>query len=367
MTTILDTGIKNVKNVKNFEFGNNCWAGVKLDIDDLKSKNIGQKSIVFLDENFFINNKNAKSLSALFDVSVLVSTKNEPSTEYIDELIRDYNSDSGYCLVCGVGGGITMDTAKAFSNLLTNGGRAEQYQGWDLLKRPGVFKIGIPTISGTGAESTRTCVMTNNKTKLKLGMNSDFTVFDKIYLDPTLTKTVPRNQYFYTAMDAYIHCMEALSGNYRNPIGDSLSREAMMLCKEVFLGEDDMMSDDNRSKLMVASYLGGVAIAASYVGVVHPLSAGLSVMFGTHHCVGNCIVMRSMKTYYPKYFGEFWEMVERSGVDVPKLTINTEDAGLMAKLREYSIMHEKPLFNALGDDFRDCLNQGEINKLFGMM
>ena len=61
----------------------------------------------------------------------------------------------------------TMDVAKAVSNLLTNGGVAENYQGWDLVKEPGVYKIGIPTISGTGAEATRTCVTTNERSGLK--------------------------------------------------------------------------------------------------------------------------------------------------------------------------------------------------------
>lgn len=56
--------------------------------------------------------------------------------------------------IIGMGGGCTLDTAKAISNLLTNGGKAEDYQGWDLVKVPGIYKIGIPTISGTGAESS---------------------------------------------------------------------------------------------------------------------------------------------------------------------------------------------------------------------
>ena len=95
-----------------------------------------------------------------------------------------------------MGGGTTMDVAKAVSNLLTNGGKAEDYQGWDLVSLPGIFKIAIPTISGTGAEATRTCVMTNTKTGLKLGMNSDHTVFDQIIMDPLLTATVPKGPIF---------------------------------------------------------------------------------------------------------------------------------------------------------------------------
>ena len=79
-----------------------------------------------------------------------------------------------------------------------------------------------------------------------------------------------------------------------------------------------MQTPKNRERLMVASYLGGCAIATSYVGLVHPLSAGLSVVFGLHHCVANCIVMRAMEEYYPKPFQEFWEMAEKQKIKIPK-------------------------------------------------
>ena len=92
-----------------------------------------------------------------------------------------------------------MDIAKAVSNLMTNEGRAEDYQGWDLVKKPGIYKIAVPTIAGTGAEATRTCVMTNRSNGLKLGMNSDHTVYDQVILDPSLLITVPRTNIFTPA------------------------------------------------------------------------------------------------------------------------------------------------------------------------
>jgi 3-deoxy-alpha-D-manno-octulosonate 8-oxidase len=268
--------------------------------------------------------------------------------------------------IVGMGGGITMDSAKAVSNLLTNGGKAAQYQGWDLVKVPGIFKIGIPTISGTGAEATRTCVMTNPASGLKLGMNSDFTVFDHVIMDPELTATVPRDQYFYTGLDAYIHCVEALAGSYRNAIGDAYSRETINLCRQVFL-EDDMQTPENRERLMVASYLGGCSIATSYVGVIHPLSAGLSVVLGVHHCIGNCIVMRAMAEYYPAAYDEFWKMAERQSVKVPEgVCKHLDDAGFKA-LYDASTMHQKPLTNALGENFKSILTLEKVTDLFKKM
>lgn len=369
-SSILDSGVKLVKNVGRYNIGRSS-------LDELKPllvrrradslANDGQGAVVFLVDCFFRSEGDLVSRLDIQqgDVVRFVETRDEPTTESIDLLVAVLRDD-GIVLpaaVVGIGGGITMDTAKAVSNLLTNGGQAADYQGWDLLKVPGVFKVGIPTISGTGAEATRTCVMTNATSGLKLGMNSDFTVFDHVILDPDLTASVKRDQYFYTGMDAYIHCVEALAGSYRNAIGDAYSRETINLSRQVFL-EGDMMTPENRERLMVASYLGGCAIATSYVGLVHPLSAGLSVVLGVHHCIGNCIAMRAVEEYYPEAYAEFFSMAEKQGVAIPQGICQGLSGEQMKALYDATIIHQKPLTNALGEDFRSVLTPDRVADLF---
>jgi 3-deoxy-alpha-D-manno-octulosonate 8-oxidase len=325
---------------------------------------------VFLVDEFF--GRNPKTLGTLpceeNDQIIYVQTEHEPTTESVDHFLEEVLAGSGElpCAIVGIGGGSTLDTAKAISNLLTNGGRSADYQGWDLVRVPGVYKLGIPTISGTGAEATRTCVITNKATGLKLGMNSDYTVYDQLILDPNLTETVPRAQYFFTGMDAWIHCLEALSGNFRNPIGDALSTRAIDLCSEVFHA-NEMMSDINRGKLMVASYLGGCAIATSYVGVVHPFSAGLSVVLGLHHCVANCIAMMAMGSFYPDRHREFMFMVEKQDMNIPKSVCSSLTDEQFHALYQATIVHEKPLTNALGNDFREILTEAKVRNIFEKM
>jgi 3-deoxy-alpha-D-manno-octulosonate 8-oxidase len=366
--SILDTGVRNVRNVLRYTIG----AGGLTDLPNMLTacRSQGNASVVFLIDEFFQTQPDVISRVGVdaTDEVVFVTTKDEPSTDAIDQLVTNLRA-KGFeqpSAIVGMGGGITMDVAKAASNLLTNGGRAEQYQGWDLVKVPGIYKIAIPTLSGTGAEATRTCVMTNKRTGLKLGMNSDFTVYDQIIMDPALTATVPRNQYFYTGMDAYIHCIEALAGSYRNAIGDAYSRETINLCRQVFL-EDDMMNSLNRERLMVASYLGGSAIATSYVGLVHPFSAGLSVVLGLHHCVANCIVMRAMQPYYPKEYDEFWTMVEKQGVHIPEGVASNLSDEQYEQLFASTVIHQKPLTNALGENYRDILSKEKVVEIFKAM
>ena len=365
--SILDTGIKTVKNVGALNTGAGC-------ISELPNvlRNAGfsdGKILVFMDMNFKKEEKIDLDilLRSFYWDEVVVDAKEEPTTQKINEYFADITEvGEDVVAVVGIGGGTTMDTAKAIGNLITNRGSAEDYQGWDLLRKPSVFTVGIPTISGTGSESTRTCVMTNKKSGLKLGMNSDHTVFNHIILDPNLTSTVPRSQFFYTGMDAYIHCVEALNGSYRNPIGDAFSEMTVRLCREVFLSPD-MMTSENRSKLMVASYLGGCSIATSYVGVVHPFSAGLSVVLGTHHCEANCIVMKQMSEFYPAETREFETFCERQDISVTQNLCTSLEHGDFESLFNATVIHEKPLTNALGEDFLEILTFEKVTDLFRRM
>jgi len=358
--------MNNSKNILNYMFGKGAIENLGSILNNKKTEN---SYVLYYIDEYFENSELVNKLPINKDDEIFyVQTKDEPKTTFInqfrDQLVQK-NKINPKAIV-SIGGGATLDTGKAVANLLTNDGNAEDYQGWDLVKNPGIYKIGIPTVSGTGSEASRTCVMTNAKSGLKLGMNSDFTLYDQLILDPNLTKTVPKEQYFYTGMDTYLHCIESLNGEFRNAIGDAFSHQAIALCRDVFMS-DDMMSDENREKLMVASYLGGCAIANSFVGVIHPFSAGLSVVLDTHHCIGNCITMNAMEEFYPKEYEEFFVMAQKQGITIPKGIASNLDDETYLKLYNSTVIHEKPLSNALGDNYKEKLTLEKITQIFKRM
>lgn len=359
--------MKNCKNVLRYVFG----AGAIHDLPELlktRRQGVCRRAIVFIDHFFRDRDEIPNHFFETQDNIFFVDTTHEPKTTDIDALAGHFRKIplAEICAVIGIGGGATLDTAKAVANLLTNEGLAEIYQGWDLVKHPAIFKIAVPTLSGTGSETSRTCVMTNVKNGLKLGMNSDHTIFDQLIMDPNLSKTVPREQYFYTGLDTYIHCIESLAGSYRHPVGDAFSHQANALCRQVFL-QGDMLSDENREKMMVASYLGGCAIANSFVGLVHPFSAGLGVVLGIHHGVGNCIALNALGEYYPREVEEFRRMMEKQRVDIPRGVCKGLSDKDFASLYESTIIHEKPLSNALGSDFKMILTPEKVRSIFALM
>ena len=365
MTDTIDKIIKDVQEIPPYLFEAGSLRSLEAIL--LQKRVADSDYAVFLIDHYFQGQLDKLGCLPVYkqDWMHFVDTKIEPTTDDIN-ILRDRllgcDKESPFAVI-GIGGGATMDVAKALSNLLTNKGNAEDYQGWDLVKIPGVFKVGIPTVSGTGAEASRTCVMINPRNGIKLGMNSEHTVFDQLILDPDLTRTVPSNQYFYSGMDSYIHCMEILNGSHRNLLADELSVQTMKLCREVFF-DDDMKSSSNRRKLMMASFLGGLAVANSYVGVVHPFSAGLSVVLGVHHCMANCITMTAMEEFYPKEFEEFISMIERQKTDLPQGLCNNLNQNQYESLYQATIVHEKPLANALGSDFRNILTKEKVKELF---
>ncbi len=366
-------GLTSVKNIGGLTFGRGALhdLGPQIERQRTWARSAGDDArVLYLIDAFFSNRPELLNrLGASSDDRIeFVSTATEPDTDVIDQRVAMLTTTgwSAPATVIGIGGGITLDTAKAVANLLTNGGKAEDYQGWDLVRLPGRHKIGVPTISGTGAESTRTCVMTNVTRGLKLGMNSDHTVFDHLILDPDLSATVPRDQYFYTGMDAYIHCVEVMAGRSRNAVADAYCREALSLCRQLFAA-DDMMSAESRERLMVASYLGGCATTISRLGVVHPFSAALSVVLGLHHGVANCIAMRALSQFYPAECDELEAMAERQQVSIPRGVCRSLTENQYRSLYAATLIHPQPLANALGSDYRDQLTFDRVVKLFQAM
>ncbi len=327
----------------------------------------GGKPMVFLIDHFFDGKPLINRIPVRAnDKVIFVDVTYEPKTTYVDSLANQLKDEFGTVSgIIGIGGGSAMDLAKAVSLMMNNSGSSADYQGWDLVKNPGVYKAGIPTLSGTGAEVSRTTVLTG-PTK-KLGMNSDFTPFDQIVLDPELTANAPFNQRFYTGMDCYIHCIESLEGTYLNEFSKSYGEKALQLCRDVFVNKPAGRTgwdDDCDDKLMMASYAGGMSIAYSQVGVAHAVSYGLSYLLGTKHGIGNCIVMNHLEEFYPAGVKEFKYMVEKNKIEIPTgicKGLSDDDVDKMITVS----LGMKPLWeNALGKDWEKIMTGEKLRALY---
>lgn len=325
-----------------------------------------QAPMIFLIDHFFENKPLVKRVPQKGnDRIIFADVSYEPKTTYVDSIASQLRNEFGQVSgIIGIGGGSTMDLAKAVALMMNNPGSSADYQGWDLVKSPGVYKAGIPTLSGTGAEVSRTTVLTGPSKKL--GMNSDFTPFDQIVLDPELTADAPVNQRFYTGMDCYIHCIESLTGTYLNEFSKSYGEKALELCRKVFV-EKDYWDEESDDQLMMASYAGGMSIAYSQVGVAHAVSYGLSYLLGTKHGVGNCIVFDKLEEFYPDGVTEFKQMVEKNKIHIPQNITKGLSEDDFNKMIDVSL-GMKPLWeNALGKDWEKTMTRQKLRALYARL
>ncbi len=322
--------------------------------------------MVFLIDDVFEGTALPGRMPVIFNDQVLfISADEEPKTEQVDALVsrlRQTHSETPSGII-GVGGGTLLDLAKAVALMLTNKGSAENYQGWDLVHKPSVYHVGIPTLSGTGAEVSRTAVLMG-PTK-KLGINSDFTVFDQVILDPDLMVGVPKDQWFYTGMDCYIHCIESLNGTYLNAFSQSYGEKALELCKEVFLGNLDPA--ECREKLVMASWHGGMSIAYSQVGIAHAMSYGLSYVLGIKHGLGNCLVFQHLHEYYPEGVALFHTMMDKNDIRLPQDVCSRLSEKQMDTMITVALKMVPLWENALGAHWRDQISREKLRLLYSFI
>jgi 3-deoxy-alpha-D-manno-octulosonate 8-oxidase len=357
---------RNFKMVSRVIFGQGCFRQLGDILQAPRSLN-GSFMVFMVDDVFKLSPLGPKIPVDNGDMMLWVNVDKEPTTEYVDTLthkIRSFSPNPPAGII-GIGGGSTMDLAKAVSLMLTNMGSSANYQGWDIVKNPGIYHAGIPTLSGTGAEVSRTTVLCGPDKKL--GINSDHTVFDQIVLDPELILDAPAQQRFYTGMDCYIHCIESLSGTFLNAFSKSYGEKALQLCREVFINDGPKRGLESEENLMMASYCGGMSIAYSQVGICHALSYGLSFVLGIHHGVGNCIAFNVLDEYYPEGVDEFRNMLDINQIQLPNNVVSEIETESLERMINVSLVLEPLWENALGKNWKSIINREKIKELYQRM
>lgn len=357
---------KNFKNIDKVTYGRGSFAQLGETVEPIRKEN--NKYFVYIVDNYFkvkelVNCLQNKPEDLIYFIDV---DPHEPTTELIDSLRDEILAKKGLPSgIIGIGGGSIMDIAKALSLMVTNEGSSTLYQGLNLIKKAGIYHLGVPTISGTGAEVSMTAVLTGPEKKL--GLKCDWTVFNQVILDPELIASVPTDWWFYTGMDTYIHCIESESGIRNNAFSLAYGETALKLCREVYLGDNAGQTPENDDKLMVASLMGGLSLTYSEVGVCHSLSYGLSKIHGTRHCYANCIIFQHLGDIYGAAHTEFMEMIKKHNIVLPQNLSKDWDDATLSAMAQVSLNLPFMWHHAFGDDWQKTVNLDFIKGLFKRM
>jgi 3-deoxy-alpha-D-manno-octulosonate 8-oxidase len=354
---------KNFKNIDKVVFGRGSLSTLADILQPVRNEN--DHFFLYVIDQYFHDKDliNKLPVEAADVVKWIDVDPEEPTTHLIDSLRDEILNQKGLPSgVIGIGGGSIMDIAKAVSLMFANEGSSTLYQGLNLIKKPGIYHLGIPTISGTGAEVSMTAVLTGPEKKL--GLKCDWTVFNQVILDPELIASVPSDKWFYTGMDTYIHCIESEQGLLNNAFSHAYADKSLQLCREVYLGNGAGQTPENDDKLMVASLMGGLSLTYSEVGICHALSYGLSKILHYKHCYANCVAFQHLEDYYGEGVREFKLMLKQHNIELPQNLSKDWTEAQIEAMAEVAYKLEHMWKHAIGPDWKEKITLTDIQNLF---
>jgi alcohol dehydrogenase class IV len=287
-------------------------------------------------------------------VEVFGKVEAEPPVRVVDECAA-FIRKGKYDLIIGLGGGSSLDTAKAASIMGTRQGSVREICGMDIIPKRGIPKVLIPTTGGTGAEATRAFVVTDEEEGIKKVSYSNYNLPDLAIIDPMLTVSMPPKITADTGIDAFVHAIESFVSFNGTPFSDLLALEAIRLISRslptAYSKGEDLSA---RYDMSFAALFGGMSIASGGLGAVHALAYPIGTEFHQNHGRSNGIIlphviefnlMGNIKRYgiIASTMGEnieglnALEAAERSVVAIRKLL---EMINLSYRLRDYGIPKE---------------------------
>ncbi len=201
------------------------------------------------------------------------------------DFAREVQPDS----IIGLGGGSSLDTAKATLFLLSGGGTMSDYQGHGKAKGAMIPFVAIPTTAGTGSECQSYAVLCRDDSHQKIACGDSRALAHTVILDPELTKSMPLQVARLTALDALSHALESAVCNNHTKESQKLSFEAFHkiqpVIEHVLIGDANL---DQRTEMQIGAALAGQAIEASMLGAAHASANPLTAHFDITH--GNAVL-----------------------------------------------------------------------------
>lgn len=214
-------------------------------------------------------------------------------TSLMVEAGRQAAESLGIDSVIGLGGGSSMDCAKAINFVLTNGGTIVDYRGYGKAARPLLPMIAVPTTAGTGSEAQSYALISDPLTHEKMACGDPKAMFVAAILDPELTVSQPAHVSAATGYDAIAHAVETWVTTRRNPVSELFSREAWRLLHSnygrVLSHPQDL---EARAAMLLGAHFAGAAIERSMLGATHACANALTARYGTVHGVAIAMLLR---------------------------------------------------------------------------
>lgn len=287
-------------------------------------ENRGWKHIFVCSDPDLIKFEVATKVTALLDEAKIPYTiysgiKPNPTIENVKDGVEAFKA-CGADAIITIGGGSSMDTAKAIGIIIANPEFADvrSLEGVAPTKNHAVPTIAVPTTAGTAAEVTINYVITDVEKERKFVCVDEHDIPEYAIVDPDMMSSMPKGLTAATGMDALTHAIEGYTTLGAWEMTDMFHLEAIKLIAKHLRGAVENKAED-REGMALAQYIAGMGFSNVGLGIAHSIAHTLGAHYDTPHGVACAMMLPIVMEYNKEYTGEKYREIARAmgveGVD----------------------------------------------------
>jgi alcohol dehydrogenase class IV len=275
----------------------------------------------------------------------------DPTSGSVDAGLAFLKKQDHDCVI-GLGGGSSIDTAKAVAVLAVHDGPMRRFKAPFQLNEPGLPIIAIPTTAGTGSEATRFTVVSDDASGEKMLCIGYAYIPTAAIVDYELTLQKPKRLTADTGVDSLTHAIEAYVSRRANPFADSFAQTAMEAIwrslPEAYFEPKNLTA---RESMMLAATQAGIAFSNSSVALVHAMSRPIGARFHVPHGMSNAMLLPAITTFsLPGSLSRYADCARIMGIARSDTSDEAAAAALVEALRQLNLQLEVPTPEKLGID-----------------
>ena len=275
----------------------------------VEAKNRGfKKAFVCSDPDLIKFNVTSKVTDLLkaenMDFEIYSEIQPNPTIENVQSGVAAFKKAAADYIIA-IGGGSSMDTAKAIGIIITNPEFEDvrSLEGLSATKKPCVPIFAVPTTAGTAAEVTINYVITDVEKKRKFVCVDPHDIPVVAFVDPEMMSSMPKGLTASTGMDALTHAIEGYTTLGANTITDMFNLKAIELIAKSLRGAVEN-TKEGREGMALGQYLTGMGFSNCGLGIVHSMAHSLGAVYDTPHGVANAILLPTVMEYNAEATGE---------------------------------------------------------------
>ncbi len=296
---------------------------------------------------------------AELDYEIYSNIKPNPTIENVQTGVNAYkNSNADY--IIAIGGGSSIDTAKAIGVIINNPEFEDvrSLEGLSPTKNKCVPIIAVPTTAGTAAEVTINYVITDVDKNRKFVCVDTNDIPVVAIVDPDMMESMPKGLTAATGMDALTHAIEGYITTGAWEMSDMFHIKAIELIAEHLRGAVEN-TKEGREGMALGQYIAGMGFSNVGLGIVHSMAHPLGALYDTPHGIANAIILPTVMEYNAEVTGDKYKHIAKA------MGVENVEAMSVEEYRKAAIDAVKKLSKDIGipTDLRDIVKIEDIDFL----